>query len=56
MNTEEFRVHGKRMIDYICDYGRTIECRDVAPTVDPGFLRHLLPGKVEDGESKFERC
>lgn len=45
MNTEEFRAHGKKMIDYICEYGKTIENRDVAPTVDPGFLRHLIPGK-----------
>lgn len=45
MNTEEFRKYGKQMIDYICDYGQTIDTRDVAPTVDPGFLRKLLPGK-----------
>lgn len=49
MNTEEFRVHGKQMIDYICDYGKTIESRDVAPTVDPGFLRQMLPGRSSFG-------
>ncbi|XP_062552761.1 aromatic-L-amino-acid decarboxylase [Armigeres subalbatus] len=55
MNTEEFRVHGKRMIDYICDYGKTIECRDVAPTVDPGFLRHLLPDEAPQKGEDFKR-
>ena len=46
MNTEEFRKYGKQMIDYICEYGQTIDERDVAPTVDPGFLRKLLPGTL----------
>lgn len=47
MNVEEFRKYGKEVIDYICQYGSNIEERDVAPTLDPGYLKKLLPGKKE---------
>ena len=42
-NFEEFRKHGKEMVDYICDYVKTIDQRQVSPTVEPGFLK--FPGK-----------
>lgn len=44
MNVEEFRKYGKEVIDYICEYGSNIEERDVAPTLNPGYLKKLLPG------------
>lgn len=44
MNVEDFRKHGKEMIDYICNYASNIAERDVAPTLDPGYLKQLLPG------------
>ncbi|XP_015122001.1 tyrosine decarboxylase [Diachasma alloeum] len=43
MNVEEFRVRGKEMIEYICDYLRTLEGKRVTANVDPGYLRPLLP-------------
>ncbi|XP_055608424.1 aromatic-L-amino-acid decarboxylase [Uranotaenia lowii] len=55
MNTEEFRAYGKQMIDYICDYRTKIEDRDVAPTVDPGFLRQLLPDEAPQKGEDFKR-
>lgn len=45
MDTEQFRSFGKEMIDYICDYTETIGDRDVAPTLDPGYLKKLIPSK-----------
>lgn len=45
-NYEEFRVHGKQMVDYICDYVKTMDQRQVAPTIDPGYLAPLLAGKA----------
>lgn len=45
MNTEEFRVYGKRMVDYISEYRDTVDERNVAPTLDPGYLKKLLPCK-----------
>lgn len=47
MDTESFRVFGKDMIDYICNYQDTIADRDVAPTLDPGYLKKLIPSKFE---------
>lgn len=46
MNIEEFRVRGKEMIEYICEYLRTIEGRRVTANVDPGYLRPLLPSEA----------
>lgn len=45
-NYEEFRKHGKQMVDYICDYVATMDQRDVAPSIDPGYLPPLLAGNV----------
>lgn len=45
MNTEEFRVYGKQMVDYISEYRDTVEDRNVAPTLDPGYLKKLIPCK-----------
>lgn len=47
MNVEDFRKHGKEMIDYICNYAKNIDQRDVAPTLDPGYLKQLLPSKFK---------
>jgi tyrosine decarboxylase len=50
-NYEEFREHGKQMVDYICDYVKGMDTRPVAPTIDPGYLVPLLaeemPKKAE---------
>lgn len=45
MNVEEFRKHGKAMIDFIADYSKNIEQIDVLPNVEPGFLTPLIPSK-----------
>lgn len=47
-NFEEFRKHGKQMVDYICDYIQTMDQRPVAPTIDPGYLVPLLAGKESE--------
>lgn len=44
MDTEGFRIHGKDMVDYICNYTNTVHTRNVAPTLDPGYLKKLIPG------------
>lgn len=48
MNTEEFKIHGKSMVDYICGYMDTVGERNVAPTLDPGYLKKLIPSKCDD--------
>lgn len=47
MNSEQFREHGKNMVDYICNYVDNVGERNVAPTLDPGYLKKLIPGKVQ---------
>lgn len=54
MNTEDFRKYGKLMIDYICDYAENIEKRDVAPTLDPGYLKQLIPDRAPIHGENFE--
>lgn len=54
MNVEEFRQHGKELIDYICNYMSTINKQDVAPRVDPGFLHQLIPTSPPVNGEKFE--
>ncbi|CAH0720743.1 unnamed protein product, partial [Brenthis ino] len=46
MDTEEFRVRGKEMVDYICTYMNTLRTRRVTPAVEPGYLRKELPSKA----------
>lgn len=45
MDSEEFRKYGKQLIDYIVDYQNNIRDRQVAPTLDPGYLKPLIPRK-----------
>ncbi|KAK0172445.1 hypothetical protein PV328_005761 [Microctonus aethiopoides] len=46
MNIEEFRIRGKEMVEYICDYLQTLEVKRVTANVDPGYLRPLLPNEA----------
>ncbi|XP_049862345.1 aromatic-L-amino-acid decarboxylase-like isoform X1 [Schistocerca gregaria] len=43
MDVNEFRVRGKEMVDYICEYMETLDKRRVTPSIEPGYLRPLLP-------------
>ncbi|XP_015188295.1 PREDICTED: histidine decarboxylase [Polistes dominula] len=63
MNFEEYRKHGKEMVDYIADYFKNIRSRRVYPSVSPGYLRNALPTSAPlDGEpwddifADIERC
>ncbi|TGZ61933.1 hypothetical protein CRM22_007706 [Opisthorchis felineus] len=51
MNNKQLAVWGKHMIDFICDYLDNIEDQRVIPTVEPGYLRPLMPAETpEEGE------
>lgn len=43
MNSQEFRIKGKEMVDYIANYMETINSRRVTPNVEPGYLKEFLP-------------
>lgn len=52
MDIQEFRVRGKEMVEYICEFMSNIHNRRVTPDVGPGYLRPLLPsGAPEQPES-----
>ncbi|XP_040564447.1 aromatic-L-amino-acid decarboxylase [Lepeophtheirus salmonis] len=42
-DVEEFRKFAKEMIDYVSDYIENVRDRDVVPSVEPGYIRDLLP-------------
>ena len=46
MDSNEFRKRGSEMVEYICQYLENIEDRRVTPSVEPGYLRCLIPGKL----------
>lgn len=45
MDSNEFRKRGTEMVEYICQYLETLNERRVTPSVEPGYLRHLIPCK-----------
>lgn len=48
MDAEEFRKHGKAMIDYVARYLDTIHERRVTPSVEPGYLVKLIPDEAPE--------
>lgn len=55
MDVEEFRTHGKEMIDYICDYLTNIRTKRVTPNIEPGYLRHMLPDEAPEEGDEWDR-
>ncbi|CAG0882284.1 unnamed protein product [Darwinula stevensoni] len=43
MEAEAFRTAAREMIDYVIDYLEGIRDRRVLPTVEPGYMRGMLP-------------
>uniref|UniRef100_A0A915MQU3 Tyrosine decarboxylase n=1 Tax=Meloidogyne javanica TaxID=6303 RepID=A0A915MQU3_MELJA len=55
MNAVEFRRRGRQMVDYITDYVENIENRRVVPSIEPGYLKELLPLHAPQTAEPFER-
>ena len=54
MDAEEFRKHGRQMIDYVSDYLENIRSRRPFPHVQPGYLRKLVPEQAPDVGERWE--
>lgn len=54
MDSQEFRVRGTEMVEYICQYMETLGKRRVTPSVEPGYLRHLLPGEAPHNPESWD--
>lgn len=52
--SKEFRVVGKDMVDYICDYVDTIEQRPPLAQVEPGYLQKLIPTEAPQKAESWE--
>ncbi|MEV4168854.1 pyridoxal-dependent decarboxylase [Nonomuraea sp. NPDC049709] len=54
MTPEEFRRHGKQVIDWIADYLAGIESHPVVSQVKPGEIRRALPSRPPEHGEPFE--
>jgi hypothetical protein len=53
---DDFRTCGKQMVDYICDYIKTMDERPVAPTaIEPGFLSKELDLEAPQEPESFNK-
>lgn len=50
---EDFRVYGREMVDYLCDYMKNLSDKPVNPNVEPGYLAPLLDGLSFNFKSFF---
>ena len=53
MTPQQFRDHGRAMIDWIADYYETIEARPVLSQVKPGDIRKQLPAHAPSQPEDF---
>lgn len=52
---ETFRKNAKTCVDYICEYTSTVQKRPIFPSVEPGYLRKLLPPKAPEEPEDFKQ-
>ncbi|KAL5278265.1 Tdc1.2 family protein [Megaselia abdita] len=54
MNVEEFREHGKNLVDFIANFCEGVENIDVLPNVEPGFLTPLIESECPEKPESFD--
>nr|CAH7741757.1 unnamed protein product [Callosobruchus chinensis] len=54
MEANQFKDFGKEMIDYVASYLENIRERRVLPTVEPGYLRPLIPENAPEKPDKWQ--
>jgi len=55
MTADEFRRHGKALVDWIADYYERVDTFPVLSRVKPGEIRASLPGKAPETGESFEQ-
>ncbi|XP_040573088.1 aromatic-L-amino-acid decarboxylase [Lepeophtheirus salmonis] len=50
----EFRKRGREMVDYIVDYLENIDARRVTPSIEPGYLRFLIPREPPEDPEEWD--
>ena len=56
MTPEEFRHHGRQVIDWIADYMETVEQHPVLSQAEPGSVRAALPTEPPEQGEGFEQA
>ena len=54
MNSDDFRRHGHRLVDWIADYFDHVERYPVLARVDPGDITAALPETAPEEGEPFE--
>jgi aromatic-L-amino-acid/L-tryptophan decarboxylase len=54
MDAQTFRLHGRKMVDWVADYIENVEKFPVLPGVLPGEIRDRLPGDPPDEPENME--
>ncbi len=54
MTPEDFRRHGREVIDWIADYMEQVDTYPVLSQVEPGAVRAMLPGSPPETGEAFE--
>ena len=54
MDSQEFKVRGRQMVDYIIQYLEEIETRRVTPAIEPGYLSDLIPASPPHDPEPWE--
>ncbi|KAK6043412.1 hypothetical protein COOONC_19083, partial [Cooperia oncophora] len=58
MNSEEFRIHGKEMVDFVSDMWENLRQRQPLPDVKPGYIKDVVPfhppSEPEEWETIFK--
>jgi len=55
MTSDDFRRHGRALIDWLADYWDGLESRRIMPEVAPGQIRAMLPERAPETGEPFER-
>ncbi len=53
MTADEFRRHGKALVDWIADHWETLDERPIRPAVTPGQVRDALPDAAPERPEPF---
>nr|KAF7399893.1 hypothetical protein H0235_015630 [Vespula pensylvanica] len=54
MEAEDFKKFAKEMVEYITNYLENIRERRVLPTIEPGYMKPLLPSEAPRTAEKWE--
>ena len=54
MNTDEFQRNGRKTIEYLTHYYETLRSRKVTHSVEPGYLKPLVPDDAPQNGEDFK--